>query len=33
MENACEELKQNGWALARSNDCGGVAGVIEQVLD
>jgi Cof subfamily protein (haloacid dehalogenase superfamily) len=33
MENACEELKQNGWSVAPSNDCGGVAGVIEQVLE
>lgn len=32
MGNACQELKQNGWALAPSNDECGVAAVIEEVL-
>lgn len=32
MANACEELKHNGWALAPSNDEGGVASVVEKVL-
>jgi Cof subfamily protein (haloacid dehalogenase superfamily) len=32
MANACEELRQNGWSLAPSNDECGVAAVIEKVL-
>jgi hypothetical protein len=32
MGNACDELKQNGWILAPSNDENGVAAVVEQVL-
>jgi len=32
MGNACDELKQNGWALAPSNDECGVAAIVEQVL-
>ena len=32
MGNACDALKQNGWALAPSNDECGVAAVVEQVL-
>jgi hydroxymethylpyrimidine pyrophosphatase-like HAD family hydrolase len=32
MGNACEELKQNGWALALPNDQSGVAAAVEQVL-
>lgn len=33
MGNACDELKQNGWTLAPSNDADGVAAAVEQVLD
>src|ERR1051326_545875 len=32
MENACADLKQNGWILAPSNDECGVAAAIEQIL-
>jgi len=32
MGNACEQLKQNGWELAPSNDDCGVAAVVEKVL-
>ena len=32
MENACAELKSNGWRMTRSNDECGVAAAIEQVL-
>lgn len=32
MENACADLKQNGWILAPSNDECGVAAAIEQLL-
>ena len=32
MGNACVELKQNGWAVAPSNDECGVAAIVEQVL-
>jgi Cof subfamily protein (haloacid dehalogenase superfamily) len=32
MENACEELKRNGWRRTASNDDSGVAAAIEQVL-
>jgi hydroxymethylpyrimidine pyrophosphatase-like HAD family hydrolase len=32
MANACEELRQNGWALAPSNDECGVAAVVEKIL-
>jgi Cof subfamily protein (haloacid dehalogenase superfamily) len=32
MGNACEELKSRGWQVTRSNDEGGVAAAIEQVL-
>ena len=32
MENACPELKQNGWQVTLSNDQCGVAAVIEGIL-
>jgi len=32
MENACPELKQNGWQLTLSNDQCGVAAAIERIL-
>ena len=32
MENACPELKQNGWQVTLSNDQCGVAAVIEKIL-
>src|SRR6266568_1955182 len=32
MENGCEELKSRGWQVTLSNDEGGVAAAIEQVL-
>jgi len=32
MENACPELKQNGWQVTLSNDQCGVAAVIETIL-
>jgi Cof subfamily protein (haloacid dehalogenase superfamily) len=32
MENACPELKQNGWQVTRSNDQCGVAAAIEGIL-
>lgn len=32
MGNACEELKQNGWSMAPSNDECGVAVVVEKLL-
>ncbi|HTC92582.1 MAG TPA: Cof-type HAD-IIB family hydrolase [Terriglobales bacterium] len=32
MENACPELKQNGWQVTLSNDRCGVAAVIERIL-
>lgn len=32
MENACADLKQNGWMPAPSNDECGVAAAIEQIL-
>jgi hydroxymethylpyrimidine pyrophosphatase-like HAD family hydrolase len=32
MENACPELKQNGWQLTLSNDQCGVAAAIEGIL-
>ena len=32
MENACPELKQNGWQLTLSNDQCGVAAAIEKIL-
>lgn len=31
MENACPELKQNGWRVTASNDQSGVAVALEQV--
>jgi hydroxymethylpyrimidine pyrophosphatase-like HAD family hydrolase len=31
MDNACPELKQNGWRLTASNDQSGVAVALEQV--
>lgn len=31
MGNACEELKQNGWRVAPSNDESGVAAALEQL--
>lgn len=33
MENACDELKQNGWKLTLSNDQCGVAAAIEEALN
>ncbi len=32
MENACPELKQNGWQVTLSNDQCGVAAVVETIL-
>ena len=32
MGNACEELKQNGWIVTRSNNDNGVAAAVEQVI-
>lgn len=32
MGNACAELRSNGWRVTRSNDQGGVAAAVEQVL-
>jgi hypothetical protein len=31
MENACEELKQNGWRITLTNDQSGVAAALEAV--
>jgi Cof subfamily protein (haloacid dehalogenase superfamily) len=33
MENACSELKQNGWQVTLSNDQCGVAAVVETILN
>jgi Cof subfamily protein (haloacid dehalogenase superfamily) len=33
MENASDELKQNGWTITLDNDKSGVAAAIEQVLE
>jgi Cof subfamily protein (haloacid dehalogenase superfamily) len=33
MENACPELKQNGWQVTLSNDQCGVAAVVETILN
>jgi Cof subfamily protein (haloacid dehalogenase superfamily) len=33
VENACDELKRNGWRRAPSNDQNGVAAAIAEVLD
>jgi Cof subfamily protein (haloacid dehalogenase superfamily) len=33
MDNACDELKRNGWRRACSNDQNGVAAAIAEVLD
>jgi hydroxymethylpyrimidine pyrophosphatase-like HAD family hydrolase len=32
MGNACDELKQNGWMVTRSNNESGVAAAIEQLI-
>jgi hydroxymethylpyrimidine pyrophosphatase-like HAD family hydrolase len=33
MENASDDLKQNGWTITLDNDKSGVAAAIEQVLE
>ena len=32
MENACDELKQNGWTVTRSNNESGVAAAVEHLI-
>jgi Cof subfamily protein (haloacid dehalogenase superfamily) len=32
MGNACDELKQNGWMVTRSNNESGVAAAVEQII-